>query len=83
MAWPGEHGGLKMTARRLLKETAFDPETVAILTAAYDECIRRLRLVDREDPLTQVLANKIIETAWRGEHDPTRVCQQVLDALGA
>ena len=72
-----------MIIRRVLKETTFDPEAVAILPAAYEECIRRLRLVDREDPLTQVVAKKIIETARRGEHDPSRVCQQVLDSLAA
>ena len=72
-----------MTIRRLLKETAFDLEAAAILTAAYDECARQLRLVDREDPLTQVLAKNIIEAARRGERDPTRLCQQVLDSLAA
>lgn len=69
--------------RSLLKETAFDPEAAAILTAAYDESARQLLHVDREDPLSQVLAEKIIEAARRGERDHTRLRQQVLDSLAA
>jgi hypothetical protein len=32
-----------------------------------------LRLADRDDPLTETLAQNIIETAQTGEKDPARI----------
>lgn len=60
----------------------FEPEDVALLTAAYDHCIGKLQLRDRDDVLTELLAKRIIEAASRGERQPDRLCQHALASLG-
>jgi hypothetical protein len=38
-------------------------------------------LIDREDPLTKLIAQKMIEIAQTGEKDPVRLKQLTLEAL--
>ena len=45
---------------------------------AFDSACKSLKLVDKTDPLTKVVAGKIIELAAAGEHDPVRLCVGVL-----
>ena len=59
-----------MPIRRLLKNHAFGPDEITILTSAFDDALRRLRLADRADPAAEVVARKIIELAQQGERDP-------------
>ena len=40
-----------------------------------------LGLADRSDPLTEIIAKKIIERAQTGELDAVRLCEDVLDEL--
>jgi len=42
------------------------PEEIAVLTEAYEATLQQLRLVDRSDPITQLIAKKIIEIGQRG-----------------
>ncbi len=65
--------GLTVPIRELLKVHAFEPEDIPVLTAAFEEALRELRLVDRTDPATQLVAKRIIELAQRGERDPIRL----------
>jgi hypothetical protein len=52
-----------------------------VLCAAYDSAILKLGLVDRDDPVTKIVAEKIIELALRGERDPHRLCAAALETL--
>jgi hypothetical protein len=42
------------------------PEDITPLVAAYEDCLRTLTLSDRSDPVTEILAKKIIENAQTG-----------------
>jgi len=44
--------------------------------------LRRLGLKDRSDPITQLVAEKIIAIARLGIEDPTELCKLVLKELG-
>jgi hypothetical protein len=44
----------------------FAPEEDSRLVAAYERTLRTLDLVDRNDPITQIVAKKIIEIGNRG-----------------
>ena len=44
--------------------------------------LQLLRLVDRTDPVTEIVAKKIIEVARSGETDPPRICARALKELG-
>ena len=52
-----------MAIYRLLQNSAFAPEDIAPLAAAYEDCLRALKLSDRSDPMAEILAKKIIEIA--------------------
>jgi len=71
-----------MAIYRLLQEAAFAPEDINRMTAAYEAALRLLRLTDRTDPVTEIVAKKIIEVTRSGEHDPPRICARALKELG-
>ena len=48
------------------------------MTVAYEDVLRKLKLADRADPLTEIIAKKIIELAQTGDRDPKRLCEQAL-----
>jgi hypothetical protein len=71
-----------MAIYRLLKFSAFDPEEITCMTTAYEDALRVLQLTDRQDPLTELVAKKIIEAAQPGERDPKRLLYKALTELG-
>jgi hypothetical protein len=70
-----------MPINRLLDNAAFDPAAVTALRNAYEGACAALQLADRSDPLTEVVAKRIIEHARRGERDPVRLRDTVLEEL--
>jgi hypothetical protein len=72
-----------MPIRVLLQhDDSFAPDEVEALTAAFDDTLRRLRLAQREDPVTLTVARLIVELAKQGERDPVRLREGALAALG-
>ena len=49
--------------------TVFDPDTLAVLTAAYEKAVR-----EQDGSLHETIAKRIIELASEGELDPDRLC---------
>jgi hypothetical protein len=80
---PGVHiGGYEpMPIIRLLEREAFGPEDITVLVAAFEDALSTLGLVNRADPLTELVAKKIIECAQTGERDPIRLRDCVLKSL--
>jgi hypothetical protein len=64
---------------------SFDPETMNILTSAFDAAWRVIETSGgslANDAATQeLLAKRIIETGSRGERDPTRLADDALAHL--
>ena len=71
-----------MTIYRLLKSTAFGPEEIERLVTAYEETLRALGLKDRNDPITQIVAEKIIAIGRLGIEDPAEISKAALKELG-
>jgi hypothetical protein len=71
-----------MTIHRLLKNTTFGPEEIERLVAAYEETLRALGLKDRSDPITQLVAEKIIAVGRLGIEDAAEISKVVLKELG-
>ena len=71
-----------MAIYRLIKEAAFEQADIDRMSAAYEAALKTLRLADRTDPLTELIAKKIIEVVRSGEHDPPRICARALKELG-
>lgn len=72
-----------MPIRGALQTHAFGPEDIKIITAAFEDALRELKLVDRSDPLTEIVAKKMIEVAAQGERDPLRLKDRTLRAVRA
>jgi hypothetical protein len=64
-----------------LKEATFDPEAIKAMTTAFEAVCEALRLAPRNDPVTEIVARKVIEVAGTGERDPDRIRALVLLAL--
>jgi hypothetical protein len=52
------------------------------MTSAYEDILKALGLSNRADPITEIVASKVIEVAKTGELDPDRIKQGVLKQLG-
>jgi hypothetical protein len=50
-----------MPLTRLLKDSKLTPDDIKRLNKAYTFTLRSLSLVDRNDPLTEIVARKVIE----------------------
>jgi hypothetical protein len=71
-----------MPIYRLLEKEMFEPEEVALMGNVFEDVLETLGLVDREDPVTTLVAQKVIELAHTGVRDPIRLKQLTLEALG-
>ena len=65
----------------MLRGAVFEPETTQAMGVAFERACTELRLTDQSDPLSQLLADRIIELARTGERDPDALCAQALRAL--
>jgi PAS domain-containing protein len=71
-----------MAIYRLLQKSAFEPEHIKIITTAYEKALVTLKLRNRADPLTAIIARKIIEVAQTGRNDSDLICTMALADLG-
>ena len=62
-------------------EGVFDQSAIDAMAAAFAACGRSLQLEDRTDPISEMVARKVIEVAGTGERDPLRICGLALLAL--
>ena len=72
-----------MTIYRLLKNTTFGPEEIERLVMAYEQTLRALGLKDRSDPITLLIAEKIIAVGRLGIEDPAEISKLTLKELGS
>jgi len=72
-----------MPITRLLQDTAFGPDEIAVLVAAYEDALRALSLVNRSDLATEMVAKRIIELAKQGERDPVRLRERAMEAVSS
>jgi hypothetical protein len=59
-----------------------EPEEISRITEAYEQTLRTLSLKDRDDPLTEMIARKIIKLAKTGVHDTTQLSVLTIAELG-
>jgi hypothetical protein len=71
-----------MTVYPFLRDAVFEPEIIQVMTGAYEKLLGDLKLVERGDPLAEVVAKEVIEAARLGVHDVVEMRLWVLNALG-
>ena len=65
----------------LRRQSAFAPEEVTLLGNVFEDVLKTLGLVDRQDPLTASVAQKVIELASAGVRDPERLKRLTVQAF--
>ena len=72
-----------MATYALPQNSCFEPEDIERLAMAHVETLRALGLKDRSDPITQLVAEKIIEIAQTGVRDPAEISKLAVGHLGS
>jgi len=53
------------------------------MTAAYEAALLDLRLADRDDPITEIVASAIVSVTSMGELDPAIIKDRALNTIGS
>ena len=77
---PWDVGPMPIT--RLFREGKIKPADVERLDRAFAFTLRSLSLVDRDDPLCEIVARKIIEIDAMGTHDPKQIAEIAAKEFG-
>ena len=69
-----------MPINRLLKDAS--PADAERLNRAFALTLKSLELVDRNDPVCEIVARKVIEIDGSGTHEPREIADRVAQQLG-
>lgn len=70
-----------MAIYRILQNAPLSPEDVTRLVTAYEATLKTLDLADRSDPITELVARKIIEIGQTGLRDPLQISRLAVTDL--
>jgi hypothetical protein len=73
--------GVEMPINRLLEGSDLTQEKQEALKAAFVRTLRMLKLVDRNDPICDIVARKIVEVGERGAHSADAICEIAMGEL--
>lgn len=73
---------MEMPINRLLKDAKRTPEDIERLNQAFALALSLLGLVDRNDPICEMVARKVIEIDAAGTHKPEKVAKLAVARLG-
>ena len=71
-----------MPINRLFRNREIKLEDVERLNRAFTFTLHRLDLVDRNDPVCDIVAHKVIEIDAAGTHDPEEIAKLAAKQLG-
>jgi hypothetical protein len=71
-----------MPISNLLGDSKLSPEQIEQLTVAFDRALRALHLVDRNDPVCEIVAREIIEIGQSGLLDSEAIAETAVKELG-
>jgi hypothetical protein len=71
-----------MPIQRLLQNLELEAEDMTRLVTAYEETLRALRLVDRTDPIADLVARKVIEIGLSSDRDAAEISNLAVKQLG-
>ncbi|WFU45410.1 hypothetical protein QA640_46110 (plasmid) [Bradyrhizobium sp. CB82] len=66
----------------MLRNSPLGPKEDSPALAAYEQALRTIGVEDRNDPLTELIAKKIIEIGQTGLKDPAQICIRAVEAMG-
>ncbi len=72
-----------MPVTRLLDQSDFTPEQRHIIQLAFNNTIRKLDLVDRGDPICEIIARRVINAYKRGVTDAVALSEITIREIAA
>ena len=60
---------------------AFSPEEAKVLIYAFEDTLRALNLAERDDPVTMLIARRIVALATQGIRDPVQLRERALKTI--
>ena len=70
-----------MTLRRLLRDSVLPRQEVERLNRAYRDVLRSLQLVDRNDPIAEIIAKTVIGIGATGVREPSEISKIAVKRL--
>ena len=71
-----------MTIFRLIKDSAFGPYQIKVMTETYEATLKALHLKAGTEPINELIAKTIIGIVQSKENDPKRICARTIKELG-
>ena len=71
-----------MAIYRLIANGSFGPDVIEVMITAYEGALVDLGMIDRDDPLTELIAKSIVNITASGERNPETIKERALNALG-
>jgi hypothetical protein len=71
-----------MAIRRLIAASSYAPDEIRAMTEAFDIALIVLRLSDKDDPVTELLARTIAAIVTTGERMPGEIANRAIKELG-
>jgi hypothetical protein len=78
LAWAWE---AELSTYLRLQTVDLQPEMVSRITAAYEQALHTLCVKDGDDPLTEMIAKKVIKMAQTGIKDPAQIAALAIKEL--
>jgi hypothetical protein len=66
---------------QIFKYEPFQPEHISVMGHVFEDVLRTIGGVNRQDPLAEKVAKKVIELAQTGDCDPLRLRELTLKAF--
>jgi hypothetical protein len=70
-----------MAIHRLLQNSPMGSDEIGRLVSAYQQTLRTLRLKDRRDPITEMVAEKVFEIGQTGVSDAAEISRLAIQNL--
>ena len=75
---------IPMPIRLIIRnDHSFTPEEADVLIGAFEDVLQTLRLTDRDDPVTLLVARTIVDLAKAGERDRSKLRDIALAMLSS
>jgi len=67
-----------MPIRPYLQGQAFDPDSIRIMSVAFENACKQLGILNKHDAVTKIVARTVIEMAQRGFRDEDSLTDAVM-----
>ena len=68
-----------MPIQPYLQGQAFDPDTIRVMGSAFENVCKQLRILDKDDAVTKIVARTVIDMAQRGFRDEASLTAAVME----